>query len=1111
MLTDPSQEPTSDAPEGEGGDAQSVFDELQRRQKAGETVDLDDVCEENPDLANALRALHSMALEDGALEDGALEDGALEDAGDESDSHESETRTGSMAGSIAGAVEALRAAEDEPSTRGNETGLSLGDEIGNYRVVDVLGSGGFAVVYKAEQTEPVCRTVALKAIKTGLDTKQILARFEAERQALAVMSHRGIAKVYDAGETERGRSFFVMELVDGVPIQEHCDARSLDTTARLEVFLDVCDAIQHAHQKGIIHRDLKPANVLVTVEGDQAVPKIIDFGIAKALSDELTEATLQTEVGQIIGTPAYMSPEQSSGEPHEVDTRTDIYALGVLLYELLTGSRPFDFTSTGGAMRIAEIQRVIREVDPQLPSARVRQDTVHGEKRARSRDTTTTGLRRRLRGDLDWIVMKALAKDPNHRYATASELAEDVRRFLRDEPVLAGPPSVSYRVRKILRRHRRAVLAVSLILVSVALAAWLTSMADERRAQRERLAESRLLLDQGRAGLASIVTLRRDIDAIRGDFGELTTVRARLGNWRPVWQRGEELAIRERQLALERRFAEESAAAFLALSSALDVAPPESEVFREASLTLDALSSDLESSRSSQSIAEFLFREHDVDNRNVRGTLKITSDPPGAEVFCFRHVERDARLIPVPAHPDRPLTADAVENARFLRVAKIWLPKHVRATGGPRTGDRFVRVGDRTIRSRTDLAGALRGISGDEKIALHVDRAGDPIELEWTPYPSKSYPDGMLRRRSGDAGRKADTKIPLGIGELTDIRRQLGFTFEGYPLDLSAASKIGETGTTLTLPIAAGSFLLVFRKPGYALTRLPIVGPQSQDVIGVLKKTDAIPRGFVFIPPGKSSLGGDDRLFLQNVPYGDHESDGFFLSEFEETQGEYLEFVRERADSEGLCILESDRAKRESGKIAIQILPGLGRTKSAENERPRSMVRVKTPESEEGEWQLNERLPPTTPLFGVSFAALIEYAHWRSKRDPNWNYRLPTDYEWERAARGADRRAFVWGNYMIWSFCRSAEGVHPKLRSIVTLRGTRPFDESVFGVRDMAGSVTEFIDGVTRHGRGHRSVRGGCNYTVDEFRFRTDARYGVPSHTELTRSGVRLVAEPVKK
>ena len=338
--------------------------------------------------------------------------------------------------------------------------------IGNYRIVQKLGEGGMGEVYEAEQTEPIRRRVALKIIKWGMDTKQVVARFESERQALALMNHPHIAKVFDAGATEQGRPFFVMECVKGIPVTEYCDKHRLNNSQRLELFVQVCDGIQHAHQKGIIHRDIKASNVLVMIQDGTPVPKIIDFGVAKATAQPLTEKSVFTEMGQLIGTPEYMSPEQAEMSGLDIDTRTDVYSLGVLLYELLVGALPFE-TEDLRSVGFDEIRRKIREEEPPKPSTRLTTpgfDTTHASK---NRQTDLSALTKQLKGELDWITMKAMAKDRTQRYASTSELAADVTRYLRHEPVMAGPPSAMYRLRKYVRRHKVGVTAAALVIAAM--------------------------------------------------------------------------------------------------------------------------------------------------------------------------------------------------------------------------------------------------------------------------------------------------------------------------------------------------------------------------------------------------------------------------------------------------------------------------------------------------------------------------------------------------------------------------------------------------------------------------------------------------------------------
>jgi serine/threonine protein kinase len=437
-----------------------------------------------------------------------------------------------------------------------------GTWIGRYKLLQRIGEGGVGTVYMAEQEEPVRRRVALKIIKLGMDTRNVIARFEAERQALAMMDHPNIARVLDAGATDTGRPYFVMELVRGVKITDYCDKNQLDTRRRLDLFIQICQAIQHAHQKGIIHRDIKPSNILVTLHDGVPVPKVIDFGIAKATEVRLTDKTFFTAYEQIIGTPAYMSPEQAEMSGLDIDTRSDIYSLGVLLYELLTGRTPFDARKLL-QHGLDEMRRTLREQEPQRPSTMV--TTLQGTElttTAEHRQAEPPKLISLLRGDLDWIVMKALEKDRRRRYETANGLAMDIQRYLNNEPVVARPPSRLYRFQKLVRRNQVVFAAAAAVTVALVIglgtATWAflrekaarqrAVAAEQQQARLRKEAETRLKI----IGANALVSQERfnEADAlIRGISLTQPTVEGAaalrsLGEWYALQQRWQPAANR---------------------------------------------------------------------------------------------------------------------------------------------------------------------------------------------------------------------------------------------------------------------------------------------------------------------------------------------------------------------------------------------------------------------------------------------------------------------------------------------------------------------------------------------------------------------------------------
>ena len=387
-------------------------------------------------------------------------------------------------------------------------------------MLEQIGEGGMGVVFLAEQIEPVRRRVALKLIKVGMDTAKVVARFEAERQALALMDHLNIAKVLDAGTTPGGLPYFVMELIDGVPLTKYCDDNRLTARQRLELFVPVCHAIQHAHQKGIIHRDIKPANILVTTYDGRGVPKVIDFGVAKATEQKLTQHTMHTQFGAVVGSLEYMSPEQAETSAEGIDTRSDVYSLGVVLYELLTGSTPLGTNKKLWKAGFSEVVRIISEVEPPRPSAHLSNCNTLAEVAA-ARKTEPGRLKRSVKGELDWVVMKCLEKDRNRRYESASSLAGDIERYLADEPVEACPPSANYRVRRFVRKHRKSLAAAAaflLLLVAGLIASLIEAGRANRAEHKEHQTAQQMQVERDRVRLALVQQVAQRLD---GDLRSL--------------------------------------------------------------------------------------------------------------------------------------------------------------------------------------------------------------------------------------------------------------------------------------------------------------------------------------------------------------------------------------------------------------------------------------------------------------------------------------------------------------------------------------------------------------------------------------------------------------
>ena len=1078
MTTDP---PTPDA--------QSVYEEFLRRRKLGESVDLEEYCRQHPRLAIALRGLHSIDV----------------DSRRDTEDGDAERRADSIS-TTASFVERV-ARLPAGSALSTPVPLAVGQTVGEYRLVEVIGQGGFATVFRAEQERPVRRTVALKSIRPQLGSSEVLQRFEAERQALAKMGHTSIARVYDAGTTESGQPFLVMELVDGLAITDHCDAENLGLRDRLRLFIKICDAIHHAHQRAIVHRDLKPSNVLVAREGSEAIPKVIDFGIAKAIQEPLTDVPLVTEVGQIIGTPEYMSPEQVDTSIGGIDTRTDTYALGVLLYELVTGARPFASDELR-AVGLPEMVRTIREVEPPRPSVRFAGlDAESRREIAASRSTDTRVLAQSIRGDLDWIVLRAIAKDPNERYESVASLARDVQLHLEDRPVEAGPPAMAYRLRKLARRRRGLLIGAAVLVVATTLVALVATQLKERRSRANDATRSDEILSEGKARWDAA---RETSYQLALERAEWQRQRERPPSFRPVWDRRDELDSWAGLRRLTATRDQQQSECLLHFIEAYHKAPAGSPEKSRAQVSLLEFDRSIELASGEtltaliveRTLAGTVTEPSELEElapgaNSLTRTIRLHSTPAGARVYVFRYEEVDARLLPLAIDPRQP---DAPTGQPFLEIESIVDTERARGLQADASvlqfspGDRWQTIGGEAIRSRAALARVVESLEAGRAVDLRFLREGRPIECSWTPF-SESLAAGAKRK-------------------LLNIRDQLGFTFAGYPIDRNERNSIGRTRASggPDWIARAGSYLLVFQREGLPDVRYPMLVDADTPGEVHIELPGRGPEGFVFVATGTSRIGGDERA-EQALPPQSVEVDGFWMARHEVTFRQYLEFLdaydAEHPEARGETIRGAGDAQTTEhdlflvGPAAIRQAPArLSLLPYNNSDRPSPLVE----REDSGKWVQKAAVRHLDwPVIGVSYLATQAYIEWRTQRDADgWVYRLPSDLEWERAGRGADGRVYPWGDYLVWSFAVSYYGNHRQFK-LPWRVGSRPEDESVFGVRDLSGSAEELT---SDHTVGNFSVRRGGSWDrVDEQFFRLASRNGLLPTVRTRQVGIRLACD----
>ena len=1003
---------------------EEVFDDFVRRRECGESISLDEFCAAHPHLENALRGLASLR----------------ERPPETSDISEAELE-------ISGALPAL------------DLDLTCGERVGDYEIGAVLGRGGFGVVYRAHDRQ-LGRDVAFKVLKAGMDSAEILTRFEVERQTLALMNHVAIAKVYGAGATVRGRSYFVMEHVDGVPITTYATSHRLALRPMLQLFLQVVDGVQHAHQRGVLHRDLKPSNILVT-ESDEglAQPKVIDFGLAKAFGTDLAHSMLRTEDGVIVGTPEYMSPEQATLTGHDVDVRTDVYSLGALLYELLTGVLPIPSETLRSAppYRIPEL---IATLEPRRPSAVLGSAPDRGVVDALER-------RDRVREELDWIVMRAVEKDRAQRYDSAAALSDDLRRFLAEEPVLARPPSAFYKVRKFVRRRRRLVAAAAGIVVLlcsfVAFSWW-----QERARFHGLLRDGEKQLARYRALTMAYGTARSNWRAKQHRIEVVDKER-----WAPLWDRQDELAAWRavEKIGVDLALTYEQVAS--PFYGALRLAPKGLDVDAEISETLSTFARVMEARL--QREMPNLFRHPALAPSDFGPrAVTITASAPGFDVFCFRYEEHDGVLFPFPMD----LATGKVVLETPVFVERVWPELASKEFPPPfQAGDRILEVAAKSIESWQELARSLRDVAVDRSVLVTFSRGSTKKNERWVPFAR----DSLLERRRRELVAQQKT-VPAGPdpGRMTNSFLQSGVTFQAYPLQYRSENYLGTTEQALETSLDGGSYLLVFRRAERVI-RLPLdVSPATGrlSVAVEIPEPSVLPHGFVYIPSGSITPGSDP------IAYAPLESEatevaGYWIARHELSLDEWQEFLNDVEVSERGPIPENGLWNK------VRLFPSGSWSKRA------------------GKWTFRKDHLGQWPAFGISYRAAILYTQWRTERDPIWRYRLPTAHEWERAARGADGRLFAWGDYFVWSSSLSGYGLIGRPQTV----GTHPYDESPFGLRDVTGSVCEHTEDWSMPGTDFVAYRGGSFRIKDAFYFRLAGRNAQPASLVENSLGLRLVAE----
>jgi serine/threonine protein kinase/formylglycine-generating enzyme required for sulfatase activity len=981
-----------------------------------------------------------------------------------------------------------------------------------FLVEEEIARGGMGVIYRVNDRS-LSRVVAMKVCASrqpasadgrdaSLDLSTARARFLEEAKITARLDHPGVVPVHELGACDDERPFFTMRFVRGRSLGEifalaRNGEEGWNSSRAITALIKVCQAVAYAHSKGIVHRDLKPANVMVGRFGEVYV---LDWGLAKVVGEGAREERVDrcfamgeepsrtastapartpvdgaesnlapatgessnssphaTQVGTVLGTPSYMALEQAEGRSQEVDARADVHSLGAMLYELLAGEAPYTMPGSGISPAIV-LEQVLRgpprpvlSIEPKAPV------------------------------ELVAICEKAMARNPDHRYPSAFDLAEDLQAYLDRRVVSAYGTGVVATLRAWVARHRRllgvaGVVAVSLTVVLVVV----------NRVTKSREAER--LIESAREHVARHESLSRTIQELDSNW---IALRIAHEDSTPAWHRDDELAAHRMLVAARRDLDARFNSAVVDFSNAARIAPGSelrSLSKRElAGLYLERYR-DIAKGEEIVLSPEYYRREIEALDAALSraalrpsGRITIESSPSGAAVYCFRYEEgEDTRLEPRPY--DR--GARRVVGEPFLKVASIVDPERHQSIFA--VGDRLDEVAGRRVPTLRDLAGAIHGLAADTAVEVVIERRGSRLQRSWVPFPSNS-----------------SRNVPSG--SLAVVHEQLGVVFEGYPLEFLDACRAGETSDSapLEFELPVGSYLLVLRKAGYRDVRYPVVLPRRDRVDRVeLVAESSIPDGFVYVPAGPFPYGGD-RLAFQTLERGESDVPGFFIGRLELTVGEYLEFLNDlesakRMDASGTIEPSSADSRAELAKLGearIAVVPSRTSGEPILERGPNGLWGIPA--------RLGNRLRPTSPVSAVNQLAAREYAEWRTTRDSRRSYRLPTDLEWEKAARGVDLRTHVWGDYLIWSFAWCA----PALWSphIPPSGGLFAADESVYGIRDLAGSMDEHTS--SRLSGRYATRRGGNWFQSDQQNLRVATRNGRVVTGRGTETGFRLVCE----